>query len=193
MRWATISGVLGLCVALSLSACDDDPPQTASSKVGPAPVDDPPGFIDDPAELHVDPTIAAKAKILWETRCAQCHGPYGDGKGPASEKLDPPPRNFHRRAWQASTADAHIKRVILQGGPATGLSPSMVAHIELQSQPELLDQVVLLLRGFPHWKPAPAGSLDAHGSPLPPAAPPSAEASSPSQPPAPAPSPAAGK
>ncbi|HGG56830.1 MAG TPA: c-type cytochrome, partial [Nannocystis exedens] len=167
MQWATISGVFGLCVALGLGACDDDPPKTTPSKQSPAPVDDPPGFIDDPAELHVDPTIAAKAKILWETSCAKCHGPYGDGKGPAGEKLDPPPRNFHRRTWQANTADEHIKRVILQGGPATGLSPAMVAHIELQSQPELLDQVVLLLRGFPHWKPAPAGSLDAHGEPLP--------------------------
>lgn len=168
MKWATISAVLGLC--LGLGACDDDHPQTMPSR-GAAPVDDPPGFVDDPAEQHVNPTITAKAKVLWDTRCARCHGPYGDGTGPAGEKLDPPPRNFHRRAWQASTADAHIKRVILQGGPATGLSPSMVAHIELQSQPELLAQVVLLLRGFPHWKPAPAGSLDARGTPQPQIAP----------------------
>ncbi len=184
MRWTTISAVLGLCVGLGLGlgACDDDPPQTMPSK-GAAAIEDPPGFIDDPAEQHVDPTIAAKAKVLWDTSCARCHGPYGDGKGPAGEKLDPPPRNFHRRAWQASTADAHIKRVILEGGPATGLSPSMVAHIELQSQPELLDQVVLLLRGFPHWKPAPTGSLDAQGTPKPQLAPGPVHTPTPSPPP----------
>jgi len=172
MRLAMTFTVL-LSLGLGLGACDTDlrdpPPsstKTEPAKTAPQTVDDPPGFVDDPQELNVDPTIAAKAKALWDTGCARCHGAYGDGKGSDGKILDPAPRNFHQRAWQANVADEHIKKVILQGGSASGLSPAMVANLELQSQPELLEQVIVLLRGFPHWKPAPAGSIDPGGAPL---------------------------
>jgi cytochrome c553 len=172
MRRATTSRVL-LCLSLglSLAACDtvlrDPPPSKAktednSARVSPpeiATVDDPPGFVDDPAELNVDPAIAAKAKALWDTGCASCHGAYGDGTGADGTLLNPAPRDFHQRAWQASAADEHIKKVILKGGGASGLSPAMVANLELQSQPEVLEQVIVLLRGFPHWQPAPPSSV----------------------------------
>ena len=151
---------------LLLAACDSilgDPPSADSTP--PPTVEDPPGFVDTPAELGVDPAMAAKAKVVWETRCASCHGPYGDGGGAAGEGLKTPPQDFHQRRWQAQAADDHIKRVILEGGAAAGLSPDMAAHLDLASQPAVLDQLVLLLRNLPHWRPAPAGSLDADGRP----------------------------
>jgi len=150
---------MSLLLSLCMMACDTDPrdPQPSKAIAGdPVPeltIEDPPGFIDDPAELGVDPAVAAKAKVLWDTHCARCHGPSGDGKGSDGEALDPAPRNFHRHAWQASAADEHIKKVILEGGAASGLSPAMAANVDLQGQPELVEQMVLLLRGFPHWKP----------------------------------------
>lgn len=185
MRQAMTSTVL-LCLGLGLAACDtdlrDSPRPSTPAKTAPEAqtVDDPPGFVDDPQELNVDPALAAKAKALWDTGCARCHGAYGDGKGSDGKTLDPAPRNFHQRAWQANVADEHIKKVILQGGSASGLSPAMVANLELQSQPELLEQVIVLLRGFPHWKPAPAGSIDPGGAPVDPT--PSDKAKSPPPP-----------
>lgn len=179
MRRPTLPALLA--ATLALAACDDlsepakqaTPPAKATPPT-PTPTpgadadaqeDEAPGFVDDPAELGVDPAIAAQAKILWETRCAPCHGPYGDGKGPAGAALDPPPRNFHEGKWQAAAADAHIKKVILEGGPSSGLSPAMTAHLELRDRPELLEQLVIILRGLPHWKPAPEGSLTPEGAP----------------------------
>ncbi len=35
-----------------------------------------------------------KGKEIYEKKCAPCHGAKGDGKGPASAKLDPRPTNF---------------------------------------------------------------------------------------------------
>ncbi|MCA9638142.1 MAG: hypothetical protein KC420_19070, partial [Myxococcales bacterium] len=66
---------------------------------------------------------------------------------------------------EAAAADAHIKKVILEGGPSSGLSPAMTAHLELRDRPELLEQLVIILRGLPHWKPAPEGSLTPEGAP----------------------------
>ncbi|MEZ4382968.1 MAG: c-type cytochrome [Nannocystaceae bacterium] len=170
MRRATISAAL-LGLSVLAGACDTDltskaqrpaPPEPALADASETPTgdDEAPGFIDDPAELDVDPAIAAKAKALWDTRCARCHGPYGDGDGAAGKGLEPPPRNFHEGKWQAEAADAHIKKVILGGGAAAGLSPSMGANVDLRDKPELVEQLVVILRGLPHWRPAPSGSLE---------------------------------
>jgi mono/diheme cytochrome c family protein len=170
MRRATISAAL-LGLGVLAGACDTDlssrpqrpapsEPATPAASDAPTSDDDAPGFVDDPAELDVDPAVAAKAKVLWDTRCARCHGPYGDGGGAAGKGLEPPPRNFHEGKWQAEAADAHIKKVILDGGAAAGLSPAMGANVDLRDKPELLEQLVVILRGLPHWRPAPTDSLD---------------------------------
>ena len=45
---------------------------------------------------HLKPTKASiqKGKELYEKKCALCHGVKGDGKGLASEGLNPKPANF---------------------------------------------------------------------------------------------------
>lgn len=40
------------------------------------------------------------AKRQYDTLCAVCHGPEGKGDGPAGAALNPPPLNFHARAFQ---------------------------------------------------------------------------------------------
>ncbi len=40
------------------------------------------------------PPNLANGKILYTQNCAQCHGPEGNGKGPLSKNLTPPPANF---------------------------------------------------------------------------------------------------
>jgi high-affinity iron transporter len=37
------------------------------------------------------------AAELYQTQCAACHGPQGQGDGPAGANLDPAPSNFHDR------------------------------------------------------------------------------------------------
>jgi cbb3-type cytochrome oxidase cytochrome c subunit len=36
----------------------------------------------------------ARGKKVYQTFCIGCHGPMGDGRGPAAKSLDPPPLNF---------------------------------------------------------------------------------------------------
>lgn len=47
----------------------------------------------------IKPTIVSiqKGKEIYEKKCALCHGVRGDGKGPASEGLNPKPANFRER------------------------------------------------------------------------------------------------
>lgn len=112
-----------------------------------------PEYLDDPAELADDPAVAARAKVIWDTRCARCHGREGHGAGKAGKGLATKPRDFHDAKWQADTPDEHIRRVIIEGGAAAGLDPAMANNEDLRGQPKLVDELVEVLRGLPHWKP----------------------------------------
>lgn len=64
-------------------------------------------------------------KQTYETYCAACHGIDGKADGPSALALNPKPRNFHDKDWQAKVDDAHIFKVIKEGGVSVGLSASM--------------------------------------------------------------------
>jgi uncharacterized membrane protein len=91
---------------------------------------------------------AAEAKQLYEGRCAACHGAAGDGAGPAGGALVPKPRNFTDAAWQGSATDDAIATVIVKGGGAVGKSPIMPASGDLAGKPEVVAELVRLVRGF---------------------------------------------
>ncbi|MEJ2616608.1 MAG: cytochrome c, partial [Ignavibacteriaceae bacterium] len=38
--------------------------------------------------------LISKGKTLYQSNCASCHGTNGKGDGPASQGLNPPPRNY---------------------------------------------------------------------------------------------------
>jgi uncharacterized membrane protein len=88
------------------------------------------------------------ALATYKLRCEMCHGATGDGSGSASAALNPKPRNFGDPAWQKSVTDEHLRKVIVRGGPAVGLSPLMPPAPDLASQPEVLDALVGHVRGF---------------------------------------------
>jgi caa(3)-type oxidase subunit IV len=84
---------------------------------------------DEAAEAepaHVPPgrwTAAAEFKAT----CAVCHGESGDGKGPAASGLTPKPADFTSHAFWLTRNEAHVEKVIREGGPSVGKSPLMVA------------------------------------------------------------------
>ena len=80
--------------------------------------------------------------------CASCHGIDGTGNGPAAEMLNPKPRNYTDAKWQASITDDQIKEIILKGGQAMGKSPVMPAQPALKDHPEVLDELVQIIRKF---------------------------------------------
>lgn len=97
-----------------------------------------------PAASEPSAAAAAEAGQIFQTRCVACHGAKGEGDGPASKGLTPPPRNFQDPAWQASVTDAHIEQIVQYGGAAVGKSAAMPANPDLMSKPE----VVAALRAY---------------------------------------------
>jgi mono/diheme cytochrome c family protein len=79
------------------------------------------------------PELLAQGKKLYEQNCMPCHGPKGDGKGPAGALLKPPPRDFNRPLSQWTYSKGDLKKVfdvISKGIPNT----SMVKWDQLSEQ-----------------------------------------------------------
>lgn len=76
----------------------------------------------------VDKSAGSSANVAeekFQAICASCHGKEGDANTPMAQALKPPPRNFTDAAWQGKVDDAHLAKVIKEGGGAVGLSPTM--------------------------------------------------------------------
>jgi cytochrome c553 len=89
-----------------------------------------------------------EAKNIFQMRCVICHGQTGKGDGPGAASLNPKPRDYTDKAWQASVTDDELKKVIVQGGAALNKSPIMPPNPDLGQKPEVLDAVVALIRAF---------------------------------------------
>ena len=96
------------------------------------------------------PKVSAQeqARQIFSTRCFVCHGPEGQGDGPGSKSLVPPPRNFQDAAWQASVSDQHIEQIIQYGGAAVGKSPTMPSNPDLMSKAEVVAALREHVRGL---------------------------------------------
>lgn len=90
----------------------------------------------------------AEARQLFDTTCAMCHGPTGKGDGQASAALNPKPRNYSDKAWQASVTDDDLRKTILLGGQGVGKSPTMPGQPQLKDKPAVLDALVVMIREF---------------------------------------------
>jgi len=102
------------------------------------------------AGLLAQPALAADAdagEAKFKQLCATCHGPSGQGDGPAAAGLNPKPRNMSDGEWQASVDDEHLRKVIENGGAAVGLSPTMTAFGHALSD-EDVDNIVAYIRSL---------------------------------------------
>jgi|HubBroStandDraft_6_1064221.scaffolds.fasta_scaffold1292636_1 cytochrome c553 len=96
----------------------------------------------------ISETARNTAASLFGDRCAVCHGANGDGKGPGAENLNPKPVDFRARKWQRSVTDEKIAKAIVYGGPAVGLSSSMSANPDLETQPGVVAALVEHIRSL---------------------------------------------
>ena len=71
-----------------------------------------------------------RGALLYGRYCASCHGPEGDGKGPAASSLSQPPRDFQKARFRYATNDPEqlpsheqLKTIIQRGVPAKGMPP----------------------------------------------------------------------
>jgi mono/diheme cytochrome c family protein len=88
----------------------------------------------------------SEAAALFQARCVTCHGPSGRGDGPASASLDPKPRNFQQDGWQETVSDEHLRKAILYGGGAVGLSPAMPGNPDLIAKGPVVEALIEHIR-----------------------------------------------
>lgn len=70
------------------------------------------------------PELLAQGKTLYAQQCATCHGPGGQGDGPAAAALNPKPRNFHvTDGWKNGRSLAEIFKTLTEGIPGTPMPP----------------------------------------------------------------------
>ncbi len=96
----------------------------------------------------IGPEARVEARRIWKERCTNCHGPQGRGDGPQARYLNTSPRQLSDPAWQSSVTDEHLRRVIVQGGPAVGLDVAMAPNPDLRDRPEVLEALVQHVRGL---------------------------------------------
>ncbi len=70
----------------------------------------------------------AKGKQNYMDFCVPCHGMSGKGDGPMAATLPAVPRNHTDGAYMNALPEAHLFRVIKEGGAAVVGSPSLRAH-----------------------------------------------------------------
>jgi high-affinity iron transporter len=68
---------------------------------------------------------ADDAQALYGKYCNSCHGPSGNGDGPASKMLKPPPPQFSSAL--KGVPDADLFKIVKDGGKAAGKSVRMPA------------------------------------------------------------------
>ena len=139
MRARGIGLLIGLIIAVTGCTSKDAAPaepKAAEPAAAPAPA----------AQPAADPV--ADAKDIYTNRCTVCHGTTGKGDGDGSAALDPKPRDFTSDEWQASVTDDHLQKIIVYGGAGVGKSPTMPANPDLDAKPEVVAELVKLIRGL---------------------------------------------
>ena len=99
-----------------------------------------------PAPVALDPAV--EARNVFRVRCSVCHGTAGHGDGPGAAALTPKPRAFADASWQDSVKDEYLREIIVKGGAAVGKSPGMAANPDLEKKPEVVGELIKIVRGF---------------------------------------------
>jgi mono/diheme cytochrome c family protein len=135
--------VCAVALALGASACggSDVEPSGQPERAAGAPRESEPGpAVPKPAPAPEAPAQpmqeqvsgttlpegdAAEGGALYQTYCASCHGPRGEGDGPVAAGLNPKPAKHSDGAYMNTLSNEHLFKVIKEGGVSVGKSPLM--------------------------------------------------------------------
>jgi mono/diheme cytochrome c family protein len=74
-----------------------------------------------------------RGKDIYENKCQMCHGPKGDGNGPAAAAFNPKPSNFtDPKFWKQKDVGKTVTDAIEHGHgsmPPIGLSPDQIKAV----------------------------------------------------------------
>ena len=126
----------GLVICFTSLGCSPKPGSQASEST---PVEGEPAIIAQ---------VGGHAASIYRARCATCHGIAGLGNGAAAKPLPVKPRSFKDETWRSRVSDAHLRKVIVQGGAAVGKSALMTANYDLKDKPNVLADLIKIIRGL---------------------------------------------
>ena len=136
-----------LGTGLLLLACGSGE-ERPSAEAPPVPMEKPATAVAPPATPEPAPPAgpgdAAQGATQYATLCATCHGPEGCGGGPLAASLDPTPAKHCDGSYMNGLSDAHLFRVIQQGGPAVGKSPLMAPWAGVLSDAQIRDVIAYM-------------------------------------------------
>jgi len=93
----------------------------------------------------------ARGQASFAKRCALCHGEKGDAKSQAAQNLTPRPADLTDPKVMAKRSDWDLYRVVKDGGPAIGLSSTMMGWEQVMPDAEIRD-VTAYVRGLSRKK-----------------------------------------
>ena len=134
------SWALALLVTLVAACSKNDKPPPPTTGTPTPKTETGPGATAEPGQQ------LSEAQTLYTRFCATCHG--ADGTGLGEVKLDPKPRDYTDPAWQTTVSDDDLKKIIVEGGAAVGKSATMPASSQLRDKPQVLSELVAIIRGF---------------------------------------------
>ena len=144
-------GILATAVMFT-SACDYNKPEDYDAKkdyrayqAAQKAAQEAAGASATPADPEAEKMALAMKN--YKLYCASCHGNDGAANSPTANALNPKPRDFTDKAWQSKVDDAHIHKVIKDGGPAVGLSPTMAPWGASLKDADI-DGIVKVIRDF---------------------------------------------
>jgi len=131
MKTRLVSMALASC--LLLISCGGEESQPAATAPAAAPAATAPGPVPAQPVPTAAPAVpaptakpdAAVGAALYAANCTPCHGPRGDGDGPAAVALVPKPAKHHDGTYMNALTNEHLFRVVKEGGPSVGKSPLM--------------------------------------------------------------------
>ena len=135
----TLLAAIGLGMALWSTACKEQseapqPPPAQPrmpAKIADPPAPPPPPPDAKPPPMHGPAPVAARlgdpevGRADYQVFCAACHGPAGDGDGPAAQSLEPKPARHSDGAYMNPLSDDYLFQIIKFGGQPVGKSALM--------------------------------------------------------------------
>jgi mono/diheme cytochrome c family protein len=94
-----------------------------------------------------DPDAIEAGEQIYRTNCESCHGPGGEGDGPAAAALDPRPANLADTEMMQDMTDSFLFWRVSEGGAMEPFNSAMPAWKEVLSE-EQRWQVIGYLRSL---------------------------------------------
>ena len=101
----------------------EDLGDTSSEASQQAPSEEKSAKAEQPAQglwLSTPKGVAHGGKV-YQTYCASCHGPKGQGDGPAGGALKPPPRDLVKGDWKQGGSSIALYKTLTQGMEGTSM------------------------------------------------------------------------